>query len=204
MFPPKLTSLASAASASLPLFFVLLAALAPPAHSQALYTASKRSDMSAFAGFLWEHPDQGLVNNSGATIGLNATHYFRFPIAPSLEVRANLGMGSTVTERSLVTGIRAQSDFRKFHPYGDFLIGPGSIRFHQALPPYTDYSTVRSFGGGFDYDLIGNFQAKVDFQMTHWNLGQKPPLIFQPEVFTLGIAYRFPFRMYRTQKDLNP
>ena len=38
--------------------------------------------------------------------------------------------------------------YRRFRPYGDFLIGPGNITYKTGQ---TDNSIVYEFGGGVDY-----------------------------------------------------
>ena len=172
-------------------------------HAQYAPTESKGMDISAFAGYTYLSPDFGPTHNQGISAGVNITRYFRLPIAPSLELRATDASGSTVTERTVLAGLRAQSDFHAFHPYIDFLAGVGSIVY--AVDPIPGYHEDRGFadsiGGGVDIDLIRHFQAKIDFQHQSWNMGKNSVLVPQggnytlsPNAITIGIAYRIPFR----------
>ena len=76
-----------------------------------------------------------------------------------------------------------KSDLRRnFHPYADFLFGAGHIFFTQPPAPgyRSDKSVVYSYGGGMDFDVHGNFAAKIDFQAQSWNwalksLGHRQP-----------------------------
>jgi predicted porin len=173
---------------------VAIAVSQPRAQAQATAAAYKTADFSAFGGYMHDIPDWGTTGNNGASFGLNFTRYIRFPVSPSLEVRANIAPGQTVRENSYLVGVRGQATvLRKFHPYADFLIGTGNIHFYQ--PELTgrlgDNSIVYSIGGGVDYDLVRNFQAKVDFQYQHWNTGTNASLT--PSLTIIGLAYRFSF-----------
>ena len=59
--------------------------------------------------------------------------------------------------------------YRKFRPYGDFMIGPGNITYHSGQ---TDNSIVYELGGGVDYhkNRTLNFRM-IDFQYQFWDLG---------------------------------
>jgi hypothetical protein len=161
-------------------------------------------DISAFGGYERVAPDfQSSPSGNGFVAGADITRYFRFPIAPSLEARANLTSGPSVNERSYLVGIRAQSQFgRRFHPYADFLIGLGVIHFNQIfIAGYTsDKSLVKNIGGGLDMDVVRNFQIKFDFQQQYWKLGTESAG-FSPTLATIGITYRIPFRPLVKQSD---
>lgn len=115
--------------------------------AQATPTATKTADVSVFAGFLSASPDYGPYRNTGGSLGLNFTRYFHLPVAPSLELRANLADGDTVNERTYLFGLRAQAEvLRRFHPYADLLVGPGNIHFNFPNGGYTgDNSLVYSY-----------------------------------------------------------
>ena len=195
------STLRSCAQLLLPALAIATFSVRAPA--QATPAASKSVDFSAFGGYLHDLPDYGPFGNNGATFGVNVTRYFHFPVAPSLEARVNIAPGKTARESSYLFGVRAQGTvLRRFHPYADFLVGPGTIHFDVPPDPgYTgDNSTVYSYGGGLDVDVAHNFQAKVDFQYQSWNLGTNYTL--SPSLTMIGIAYRFPFRAHNRQRDL--
>ena len=106
----------------------LLLALAPQCHAQALPTASKTMDISAFGGYIFAKPDFGPDNNTGGAVGIDFTRYFGWRIAPSLEARGTYSTGDTITLKSLVGGLKFQTKVgRRYYPYADFLAGGGTI-----------------------------------------------------------------------------
>lgn len=169
------------------------------AAAQATPTATKTADLSIFVGYVTAQPDYGPFRNSGGTLGVDFTRYFHFPVAPSLELRANFANGTTVNERSYLAGLRVQADIRqRVHPYVDFLVGPGNIHFNFPNNGYTgDNSIVYSYGGGVDFDLVNHFAAKVDWQGQHWNTGSNSTLT--PSLLLFGFSYRLPFEPHVRQ-----
>ena len=173
--------------------------------AQDMPNAVRTADLSVFAGYGTVtpayYPNSTIRNNDG-TFGLNFTRYLGFPVQPSLELRANIADGTEVNEHTFLFGPRVQADFlRHYHPYVDFLVGPGTIHFNEYTGGYLgDNSTVFSYGGGIDVDLIRHFQIKLDGQGQHWRLGTEKA--FSPDIFVVGLAYRVPFRPHTTQRDL--
>ncbi|WP_160115271.1 outer membrane beta-barrel protein [Bryocella elongata] len=168
----------------------------PTAQAQATATASKKLDISAFAGYSYLKPDYGPAHDNGFTFGANITRAFHFPVKPSLEARVSLNHGSTVNEKTYLFGVRGQTNYGRFHPYADFLIGVGDIHYNfvvNAANPtayLNDNSLVKSPGGGVDIDLIRNFRVKADYQYQFWYLGTNDSL--NPSAITLGISYSLP------------
>jgi hypothetical protein len=188
-----------------PLLVATLAwALPLAAHAQARATASKANDISAFGGYTYSNPEYGPDYNQGITAGVNfVQHVHRIPIDPSFEARVNFTSGTDVAERTYLFGIRAQTHgYFHLHPYGDFLVGPGTIKFNLSNgTSYTsDSSTVYNYGAGVDIDTFRQFQLKLDFQRQHWALGQTTNP-FQPIIGLVGITYRFHFRDYNKQGE---
>jgi hypothetical protein len=182
----------------------LLLAGAQAARGQATTTASKTMDVSGFGGYEYVSPDfRSSPQLSGFVFGANITRYFHFPIAPSLEGRFNYANGPAYSERTYLGGVRAQGKLgRRFYPYGDFLIGSGTIHFNQIfIPGYTkDTSLTKSIGGGVDIDLVSHFQAKIDYQQQFWKIGTEVAN-FSPSLFSVSVVYRIPFRTLNTQSD---
>jgi len=179
--------------------------------AQEVPTESKGMDLAAFGGYLnanpvytggSAYPDD---RDSGAFLGADLTRYFHWPVAPSIEARANFADGPFVNEHSYLVGVRVQGDiFRRYHPYADFLAGYGSTYYdHPVEPGYThDNSAVYSYGGGLDIDLMRHFQAMVDFQGQHWNISNNNSAtgIFSPSIFSIGLRYVIPFKPHVSQQ----
>lgn len=188
----------------LPLVFCAIFGLTSThAYAQASATASRGEDLSVFGGYVNGVPDYGPYRNNGAAFGLDFTQYIHFPIKPAIEARANILSGKTVNEHTYLFGIRGQGNvFHHYYPYADFLAGPGNIHFNFNNNGYLgDNSIVYSYGGGVDIDLIGHFQAKIDFQGQHWKTGNAVTLT--PSILLLGITYHIPFRPHIRQSDFH-
>ncbi|HEY5382187.1 MAG TPA: outer membrane beta-barrel protein [Acidobacteriaceae bacterium] len=191
-----------AARSLLPLLpAVLLALTSNLAHAQAGPTASRSAGISVFGGYLSDLPDYGPYRNNGFSFGVDYTQYFKhLPVAPSLELRANIAQGKTVNEHSYGFGPRIQYDhLGPLHPYADLLIGPGNIHFNFPYNILGDNSTIWSYGGGLNYDLSHHFQALIDFQGQHWKTGHNVTL--SPSLLIIGVRYNIPFRPHIRQRD---
>lgn len=179
---------------------LLLLSAASHVPAQALHTATKTADLSGFFGYTTAQPDYGPNRNSGGTLGVNLTRYFHFPVAPSIELRANFVNGPVVNERSYLVGLRAHGQIGRWRPYGNFLVGPGNLHFNFPSDGYTgDNSIVYSYGGGIEIDVVNNFAAKVDYQGQHWRTGLGTSNTFTPSLLMIGFAYHFQFEPHTRQ-----
>jgi len=169
-----------------------------PSHccAQEVPTESKGADISVFGGITSLAPGYVSGRDTGGTAGINFTRYFSWPVAPSIEIRANTANGSQVEERSYLVGFRAQAGINwRYHPYAEFMVGKGTIHYDHPLGGYLgDNSTVYSYGGGVDIDVTRNFQAKLDFQEQKWKTGTIASDKFNPNLITVGVVYRIPFK----------
>jgi hypothetical protein len=97
---------------------------------------------------------------------------------PALGTRFTYSKGTFANERTFMFGPELHYIYKKFRPYGDFMIGPGNLTYHSGQ---TDNSIVYEFGGGVDYhkNRTLNFRM-VDFQYQLWDLGNHyyPPGFF--------------------------
>ena len=185
----------------LPLSLLLLAALsaAPLACAQKEGTATKSAEISAFGGFTDIDSDYG-TRNRGFTLGADYTRFFHFPVAPSFEVRANHTSGISLTEESILAGLRVEAPFRqRFHPYVTALFGGTKILFKFPPSPTYTYDTAPAFslGGGVDINVTRNFRAKFDYQQQFEDFGSNafnPNFTLTPAGFTAGVVYRIPFK----------
>jgi len=173
-------------------------------HAQAFSTASKSNAIDLFGGYTNMNPGFGNRRDMGATFGFDFTHYFKHvPVAPSFEARSTFINGPIANERTYLFGVKAETHVgNRFHPYGDFLIGPGNIHFNQqsasSFNLIGDNSTVASFGGGIDIDLRPHWQAKVDYQWQRWDAGALQH--YHPSGVTFGITYHFPFKPFTARR----
>ncbi len=179
------------------------------AHAQSMPGASKTAEISAFGGFAYSSPDYGQNRNKGFTVGADYTRFFGWRLAPSLEIRANRTTGDFMTQETFEGGLKAQTDFHRFHPYGTVLVGVAKIIFDVPVSPvYKEDRTVGySLGGGVDIDLVRSFQAKVDYQAEFWNFGSNGTqpnngdFSLAPKVLTVGVVYRLPLHPHKRQRD---
>ena len=167
--------------------------------AQASTAASKAAAVSVFAGLDVSDPAYGPNRDTGVSLGANYTRYLRFPVQPSVEVRANFSNGTYANERSYLFGVRALVPVGRFEPYVDFLLGPGTIHFPRNVGYTGDNSTVYNYGGGIDVPLSSRFALKLDLQAQHWNTGE---FRFTPVLGTVGISYHIPFRAHDSQSTI--
>ena len=105
---------------------------------------------------------------------------------PAVGARFTYSTGTQVgKQRTLVFGPELHYIYRRFRPYGDFMIGPGNVTYGTGQ---TDNSIVYEFGGGVDYHKSRKLNFRiVDFQYQLWDLGNHyyPPgfLPGQPGVY---------------------
>jgi hypothetical protein len=99
---------------------------------------------------------------------------------PSLGVRYTYSTGTFGKQKTFMVGPELHYIYRKWRPYGDFLIGPGDITYKSGQ---TDNSIVYEFGGGVDYHKSHKLNFRViDFQYQMWDLGNH----FYPPGFIPG------------------
>jgi opacity protein-like surface antigen len=186
---------------SLAIVMGLAALLCPErARAQARPTADRGLDITVFTEYAYLNPDYGTVNLKGLTLGFDFARAIgpRW-ITPALELRANYaGETSAAGEESAMGGLRAQfnvSRSGRFRPYGDFLIGVGQINFNNVAPYTKDNSIVYNYGAGAEFDVVGGFAVKGEFQAQHWDLGRyyTGRDTLTPTSLNIGVSYRLPF-----------
>jgi hypothetical protein len=181
---------------------LLLAAFLYPniSHGQAMPTATRGLDLSAFGGVAGV--DTGLSGGRNLSIVLGADLKF-VPVGgvrPVLEVRGlyPIDGGNIASQKSILFGPRA--DFllnHRLRPYGDFLFGRGEMNYQDGgylfvNSVYLETTTnVYSPGGGVDYDLSPHLSLKVDAQFQRWGYTPTTSGNIWTKVGTVGIVYRF-------------
>ncbi len=182
-----------------------LAGMCWPAWSvaQSRPAATKAAGIAIFGGVSRISPGYSSDTNYGATIGADFTRYTRL-IDPSLEVRYTDSSGPTVGETTLQGGLKLEKGFGRFRPYGDLLVGYGSITFqHPVIYPTGPYSSDNSFiyagGGGLDYRLTSTVALKGDVEAQSWKVGTEASR-FSPLAVTLGVSINLPFSKLRGRR----
>lgn len=145
----------------------------------------------------------GIGLSAGASLGFTVPGLHH--LEPSLEGRYSYARSRSdpglvprsISESVPSVGARVTWHASRFHPYGDLLIGPGTIRFLGPVliaPNYTqNNSLVWTYGGGMDYDVTRNCALRVDVQGESWKLSRNDPP-FHPLRVGAGVRYQFHFR----------
>jgi hypothetical protein len=181
--------------------------------AQALPTAQRAAEITAFGGYTMSNPDQGVYAYKGFLAGANFTIFPHWFIDPSVETRFTYASSTTHTEHSFVVGPRLQKDFHndRLHPYADVLIGVGVVSYHPEIliGDAKDSGVDLVYGGGIDIDVTRHISLKLDAQRHNFNLGvnafYKPDgsdYLLTPSTFSVGATYHFPFAGLRKQREL--
>ncbi len=197
------------------IFFISGSAFtSPPLHAQALVTASKAAEITAFGGYMYTSPDYGQSSSKGFLAGADFTLFRHWWVDPSVEARFDYTAGTGISEHAFLAGPRAQKDLGRFHPYVNVLIGEGHISYNPppSISPndHGDGGLNIAYGIGADVDLVHHLSLKVDFLQQNWNLGQNSA--FQPDgsnytltprTLSIGVTYHFPFSGLNHQRELH-
>lgn len=152
----------------------------------------------AYSHFRTDFPDRG-GNLSGATVWAD-WNFYKFPPlfdGFGLEVEArDLNFGRTGNIPNLrmdtIAGgpIYTTHFWHRFHPYGKFLIGHGSIDFTSSNPAYKhDTRTLYSPGGGADTRFYKSFWLRVNYEYQFWPVFYYPNQTMNPNGIDVGVSY---------------
>ena len=168
--------------------------------AQASPTATiDRPPITIFAGgsYIQPQPDFYKNNQMAYFFGLDYTRYTpRFYVDPSIEVRALISpIDEEVGENVYSGGLKlSHTYFRRIRPYGDILIGSGTIKYvagHFGPTVTSDNSIVYTYGGGVDFDVYRTLGLKADYQGSRWHTGTD--VTFHPRSLNFAVFYRFGF-----------
>jgi hypothetical protein len=167
---------------------VLLAAT-QVAPAQAIVSAQRGAEFSAFGQATYITPDWGQKNNFGYTLGVDYTRFIRSIVQPSIEFRITRANGDDVSERSYAGGLKlAAGSFRGVEPYITVLLGHGNIDMHHATSNYVgDSGMIYSLGGGGEFNVTSKIKARVDVTRQSWYLS---PNVLNPWTYSVGASYR--------------
>jgi len=177
------------------------------ARGQAMPTASQGSNLSVFGGATGVYTGIDRGRNLGITAGAYYTIGGFFGFRPAVEVRGTYPIhdGHVDDQKSILAGVRVERPIRRFHPYGDFLIGRGEINYISTFAiGFDEYirtdSTVYSPGAGFEYDLTRHFAFRADAQDQHWDTPVTNSGSAWAKQGTLAVTYRFDFNRHWKQR----
>lgn len=165
---------------------LLLGSATATVHAQAVPAATIPGDIQIGAGYVNANPDYGPDRMNGVFVFADADLWKNFGAEASYH-RISGGNQTTITENTYEVGARYRYRIRKFSPYLKIMIGAGNFAFGTS----TQDGTYRIYagGGGVDYRVTTHFVARADYEYQRW--GTFPPRGLQPNLFSLGLAFRF-------------
>ena len=168
------------------------------ASAQAIVSAERGAEISAFGQATYITPDWGQKNNLGYTLGADYTRFIRSIVQPSIEFRITRANGLDVDERSYAGGLKlAAGSFRGVEPYVTVLLGHGNIDMHHATSSYVgDSGMIYSFGGGGEFNATSHLKVRLDMTRQTWHLD---PNVLNPVTFSVGVSYRLGLHGLRVQ-----
>jgi len=162
------------------------------AAGQAVATGGRGAELSPFAFATVVAPDYGQPHNVGYTLGIDYTHFIRFILQPSVEVRFARASGQQINENSFGGGLKFHTNIGRVRPYAAALIGQGNLTFHHmGVNTKIDKSTAFWYGGGAEYEVNSQWRIRGEFMQQYWDLA---PGSITPSTFSVGFAYTIPFR----------
>jgi hypothetical protein len=177
------------------------------AWGQAMPTASQESNLSVFGGVTGVYTGIDRGRNLGITAGGDYTIGGFFGFHPAVEVRGTYPIhdGGVDDQKSILAGVRVERPIRRFHPYGDFLIGRGEINYIGTfVVEFSEFirtdSTVYSPGAGFEYDVTHHFAFRADAQDQHWDTPVNASGSAWAKQGTVAVTYRFDFNHHWKQR----
>lgn len=183
---------------------VLLHSSVPATHAQAAASADQRLRLHVYGLASYVRPDYvGTPNAVGLTVGGTVDGIRVLPyLQLGLDLRGATSRSDLIHESALTAGPRLSYSAYRLQPYVEYMFGVGRGSFPRSPDPnYThDYTAIRSFGGGFDYQLTRNFGLRADAQYQRWRFTHVVPY-FHPVQASIGISYRLHFRSRTGPRD---
>ena len=154
---------------------------------QATTTASRRFDLQAGAGFVYDNSDYDPKNLTG--FAFYTTLDFKSHLGAEFVIhQANSSTGDNLYERSYEIGPRYFRHYGRFSPYVKGMYGRGVFNFPNNVANLA--YNMFAFGGGTDYRVLPYLNIRADYEYQDWL--SFPPTGLTPQVITIGIAYHFP------------
>ena len=102
-------------------------------------------------------------------------------------VNANGDYGRNRMNGLFIFGAKYRYPIHRLSPYLKILIGAGNFAFGSSYQDGT--YRIYSGGGGLDYRVTTHIVVRGDYEYQRW--GTFPPRGLQPNVFSVGAAFRF-------------
>jgi hypothetical protein len=189
-------------------FAFVLSLATTVAGAQALPTASRPLELSAFGGMTGTYTGLGGGRNLGITAGVDIGFPPLFGLRPFLEGRGTYPVdgGHVDAQKNAMGGLRFERSLLlpRLHVYGDILFGQSEIDYQNGGYPSTsgDYLYVRStspiisLGLGLEYRLTDHLSILADAQFQHQKTPAAPSGSLWAKPLTLGVRYRFNFNRH--------
>lgn len=170
-------------------FLVLLCSLAGTSsalHAQAAPAATAIGDLQVGVGYVRAQPDYSVLTFNGFAI-YGDVDVFRHFGAEAEFHRISGGGTNATSETTYDIGGRYRYPIGPFSPYLKIMVGRGSFNYSDSYQNggYGMYAG----GGGLDYRISRRIVLRADYEYQRW--GSFPPHGLQPNLVTLGAAYRF-------------
>lgn len=178
---------------------LLLAAASPVLSAQARYTATRAGDLQVGVDFVAGNSDYADPHLRG--VGFYTTFDFREHFGAEFDIhQANTSTNNHLYERTYEIGPRYFRTYGRFSPYVKAMYGRGVFNF-----PYTTGGPVANlaynlFAGGIgvDVSIKPYLNVRADYEYQRWL--SFPPNGLTPQLYTFGVAYRFPGNLRRGQR----
>lgn len=168
------------------LVVVSLVALSHLGSAQAIPAATRQGDLQVGAGYVRANPDYSPSTFTGFGIFADADLWRHLGVEADFHRVSGLSPVK-LSETTYEFGGRYRYPIGPVSPYVKLLFGAGSFSFGSSTQNGT-YG-LYSGGGGIDFRLVKNVVARADYEYQRW--GGFPPRGLQPNLFTVGAAYRF-------------
>ncbi len=162
------------------------------AHAQSTQTAQQSLRLHVYGMFSYSRSDfRSGGGGGGATVGTNIDGFRVLPFTEiGLDLRAATARAYDIHESTVAGGPRVSYTRYRLQPYAEYMLGIGRGTFPHSTPDYPrDYTAIRDYGGGFDYQVARNFSLRADVQRQRWRFSYTQPY-FHPVQASFGINYR--------------
>lgn len=168
------------------LLVLSLASLSYFGSAQAIPAASRLGDIQVGVGYVRAHPDYSPSSFDGFTVFGDADLWRHLGVEADFH-RISGQVPNTLSETTYEFGGRYRYPIGPLSPYVKLLFGAGTFSFGNSTQNGT--FGIYSGGGGIDFLPVKHIVLRADFEYQRW--GGFPPRGLQPNLFTVGAAYRF-------------
>ena len=154
--------------------------------AQAIPAASRLGDIQVGAAFVRAHPDYSQSTFNGFGIFADGDLWRNLGVEADFHKVSGLTR-PTLNETTYEFGGRYRYPIGPISPYLKLMFGAGTFSYGSSTQNGT-YG-IYAGGGGVDFLVEKKVVVRADFEYQRW--GGFPPRGLQPNLFTVGAAYRF-------------